>query len=424
MDEMPRSEGDKWSLTKRTQTFVAAALILTSAVALGAAAGVKCTREVVEGNLDGAAEFEARDVIVYAAGMFPGNPVVVRIVGHVDASGWYNVELPGVRAADQLRVVGDGPRVGAYFLEERQLNFYADIEEGGAPGPIDVYYIAGSASWGHHYELDFNRSDLTMVGRVDWYAKVMFRSVNMLFVSGKLHASPNFGNGGTPAPAASGLGPGVFDFSSRVTSAETDHLAAFSVPSSSDEGIYVIHRVENVDMPGSNGHGLRACTPTAFYMRVHESPVEVAEVALVADGLYPFSNATLTGAGSPARLVLEVENMGDLPWMPGRADIYRGGILAGSDDIPYTARGADVRVEMGSVFDLEAERTVEGNNTTRFYNYTLRNRDLSAYTVEVTSTVQGAVVDAGPFTREGRYLTARLRIDAGETIRIGWQGAA
>ena len=420
-----KKEEPKGRERQRWQTFAAIAILVGASVALGAAAAADgCSREVVQGNLDGDAHFVARDVIVYASGMFPGNPVVVRLEGQAEHSGWYSVRLPGVRAIDQLRVVGVGPEVGGYFLEDGALHFSVEVRSDAPAGPVEIYYVAGSASWTHHYELDFARGELMLIGRVVWESKAMFRSVDMLFVSGKLHTASSWGNAttGTPAPAAAG--GGVFDMSRLVASPATDTLAAFAVPSSSDEGIFVVHRASNIDMPGSNGHGLKTCQPSTFYMRVHRSPVEQSEVVVVRDTGGSPQNWSSEAPGRTPTLELELRNLGDLPWMAGRADIYRSGILAGPDDIPYTARNGTVRVEMGSAFDIKAALSVETSGERVYHNYTLHNVDVSDFAVELVVTPQTVVGDLGPFTRDGGLLKARVDLVRGAAVALSWWGPA
>jgi hypothetical protein len=409
---------------KRAKGIVVALVLVASAAVIGAASASTCSREVVSGNLDGSTPFFARDVIVYANGMFPGNPVVVRLEGHVEQSGWVSVRLPGVQAIDQLRVVGNGPRVTGYFLEEGALHFSVEVGDGATPGPVEIFYVAGSAYWSHHYELDFARLELALIGRVQWQSNAMFREVDMLFVSGKVHSVPAgaYGNNERP-PAAAGGGSDWFGLSGRVASAETGGLAAFSVPSSSDEGIYVVHRAANIDMPGSNGHGLRSCKPTAFYLRIHTSPVEATELVVVTDAQISASFQHEAGTVGPA-LELEVRNRGTLPWMPGRADIYRTGILAGADEIAYTPRNGTLRIEMGTALDIQAAKTVETQDNRTYHNYTVKNVDVSDYTVEVVSNAPGQVGGHGAFVRDGGVLKARLVVGAGDEVKLGWWGPA
>jgi hypothetical protein len=425
MDAQQKAE-PKGSERQRWQAFAAIAILVGASAIIGAAAAASgCSREVVQGNLDGEAHFVARDVIVYASGMFPGNPVVVRLEGRAEQSGWYTVRLPGVKAIDQLRVVGIGPEVGGYFLEDGALHFSVEVRSDAPAGQVEIYYVAGSASWTHHYELDFARSELMLVGRVVWESKAMFRSVDMLFVSGKLHTASSWGGAttGTPAPAGAG-GGSVFDMSGLVASPATDNLAAFAVPSSSDEGIFVVHRASNIDMPGANGHGLKSCQPSTFYMRVHRSPVEQSEVVVVRDtGGYSQNWSSEAGGRTPT-LELELRNLGDLPWMPGRADIYRSGILAGADDLPYTARNGTVRVEMGSALDIKAEVTVETSGDRVYHNYTLQNVDVSDYAVELVVAPQGLVGELGPFARDGGLLKARVDLVRGAAVALSWWGSA
>lgn len=425
MESTPEAEPEVDRLKRAKVLVVVLALVGSAAIAAAAQGSASpCQRQVVEGNLDGDAQFVARDVIVYASGMFPGNPVIVRLEGHVEASGWVSVRLPEVQALDQLRVVGNGPRVTGYFLEDGNLHFSVEVGDDAPAGAVVIYYVAGSASWSNHYELDLERSDLALIGKIQWGSKAMFRHVDMLFVSGKLHA---VATGGyeympQPAPAAGGSmndADWAFDVSTRVTSAPTANLATFSVPSSSDEGIYIVHRAADIDMPGSNGNGLKSCKPTAFYLRIHESPVEVKEVVVVTDA--QIDAAAGGGAyGADPAMILEVRNIGDLPWMPGRADIYRTGIIAGADNIGYTARNGTVDVQMGSALDIEATRIVTNVGGRVYHNYTLRNLDVSNFTVEVQSAVVGTVGGYGPFVRDGSVLKARGVLQAGAEVQVSW----
>jgi len=413
---------------KRLKALIAVALIVgTAGVVSAATARPPCQREVVAGNLDGDAQFVARDVIVYGAGMFYGNPIVARVEGTISESAWYSVRLPGVTAFDQLRVVGRGAVVGAYFLEEGRLHFYADLLPGALSGAVEVFYVAGSASWSHHYELDLERLELALIGRVDWNARVMFRNVDLLFVSGTLHTVSSGWGGEAPSAMMAGGGFGLFDFSSRVTSPETDSLAAFSVPSSTDTGIYVVHRAANVDLPGSNGHGLKTCKPSSFYLRIHASPVEATEVVVAADSAIDALNASgVASSHAPAGLpfVIELVNRGALPWMAGKADIYRDGILAGADNLAYTARNGTAKIAMGWAYDVRVTRTLEKMGATAYHNYTIQNLDEMPFTVELESAASSGVVDTGPFTRDGILLKARGVIQPGQVVRLFWTGPA
>ena len=203
-------------------------VVVVVGVALSAAAASSrgaCGREIVDGNLDGDAHFKAREVIVYESGVFPGDPLIVRLVGQVSAAGWYTVKLPGLRAPDQMRVVGSHVDVTAYFVEEGALNFFALPPSGAPVGDVSVYYIAGAGSWTHHFELDAEAAELALIAKVDWRALTMFRHVDLLLVSGLLHTqdAPDYERG-PPAPAA-GAGAWGLDFAMSASSPATDGLA-------------------------------------------------------------------------------------------------------------------------------------------------------------------------------------------------------
>jgi len=152
------------------------AVVVVAGVSLSAAAAASrgsCGREIVDGNLDGGAKFVARDVIVYESGVFPGDPLIVRVVGEVTSPGWFTVRLPGLRAPDQMRVVGSHVDVTAYFVEDGSLDFFASPAPGTAGGEVSVYYIAGAGSWTHHFELDAAAAELALVAKVTWRATTM-----------------------------------------------------------------------------------------------------------------------------------------------------------------------------------------------------------------------------------------------------------
>lgn len=394
--------------------------------AAAAASRPGCSRDIVQGNLDGDVPFTAREVIVYAPGVFPGNPMLARVAGDITAAGWYSVRLPGLRAPDQLRVVGAGADVGAYFVEDGRLNFYVALEPGSVEGTVSIFYIPGSATWSHHFELDVEKGELALVARVDWPARTMFRNVDLLLVSGKLHTAPPRPYP-VAAPAAAGAGGSFFDFSGRVASPSTDTLAAFTVPSSTDTGIYVVHRSKAVDIPGSNAQGLRSCAPAGFYLRVYESPLEATEIVVADDGAIETMRAAANSSASEPvgpPLVLELKNSGDLPWMSGRADIYKDGILAGADSLPYVPRNGTARLEMGWAFDVRVTRTTEVQNGTKYQNFTVTNLDVTPYTVEVTTIYPFTITDLGPFVRVGDRLTARGTIAPATQVTFGWSGPA
>jgi hypothetical protein len=407
-----------------------AALSIVALIGAGASAQAlwgrpACARVIVEGNLDGDASFTTRDVILYGSGVFPGNPMVVHVAGNITAAGWYSVRLPGARALDELRVVGTGAQVGAYFMEDGSLHFYAALDSGSAAGVVDIFYVAGSASWTAHFELDFDAAKLALIARIDWPATTMFRHVDLLLVSGKLHApSPSSYQGRAPAASA---GSSTFGPSSPPSSLATDSLAAFEVPSSTDAGIYVVHRARGVDIPGSNSNGVRTCAPAGFYLRVYESPVEATQVVAVEDAAVDqvAGDSTLAGAnGTGAPLEIELRNTGDLPWMGGRTDIYKDGILAGADNLPYVPRNGTARIEMGWALDLRVTRSVEIDNGTRYQNYTVQNFDVSPYAVEIKTAYAGTVSDPGPFVRGEAGLTVRVEVAATSRTTIGFAGPA
>ena len=400
-------------------------VVVVVGVALSAAAASSrgaCGREIVDGNLDGDAHFKAREVIVYESGVFPGDPLIVRLVGQVSAAGWYTVKLPGLRAPDQMRVVGSHVDVTAYFVEEGALNFFALPPSGAPVGDVSVYYIAGAGSWTHHFELDAEAAELALIAKVDWRALTMFRHVDLLLVSGLLHTqdAPDYERG-PPAPAA-GAGAWGLDFAMSASSPATDGLAAFAMPSSTDTGIYIVHRAAGIDIPGSSSHGVRTCAPAGFSVRVFESPAEQSDVVVLDDARID-ALSTAWGKARGAPLFVEMRNLGELPWAAGRVDIYRNGILAGADDLPYVARNGTARLEMGSALDIEASRSLETLNGTAFHNYTVKNLDVTAYLVEVQSTPAN-VRDPGPFAWKDGRLVASVEVPSGGEVHLGWTGDA
>lgn len=403
------------------------AILVVVAVSLSAAAATSrgaCGREIVDGNLNGDGHFVAREVIVYEAGVFPGDPLIVRVVGQVSAPGWFSVRLPGLRTPDQMRVVGAHVDVTAYFVEDGALNFFASPAPGGAGGQVSVYYIAGAGSWSHHFELDAEAAELALIAKVNWRASTMFRHVDLLLVSGLVHTqdTPDYTRG-PPAPMASGGGGAwSLDFAMSASSPATDGLSAFAMPSSTDTGIYIVHRAESIDIPGSSSHGVRTCAPAGFSVRVFESPVEQSDVVVLDDARID-ALATPSGKARGAPLFVELRNLGALPWAAGRVDIYRDGILAGADDLPYVARNGTARLEMGSALDIRAGRSLETQNGTAFHNYTVKNLDVTPYRVELHST--GANVrDPGPFVWKDAGLVASVEVPAGGEVQLRWTGDA
>lgn len=401
------------------------AVVVLAGVSLSAAAAASrgaCGREIVDGNLDGGARFVARDVIVYESGVIPGDPLIVRVVGEVTAPGWFTVRLPGLRAPDQMRVVGSRVDVTAYFVEDGSLHFFASPAAGPAGGEVSVYFIAGAGSWTHHFELDAEAAEMALVAKVNWRATTMFRHVDLLLVSGLVHAQdePDYARG-PPAPAtAGGASAWGLGFAMSASSPATDGLAAFAMPSSTDTGIYVVHRADAVDIPGSSSHGVRSCAPAAFFVRVFESPVVQSDVVVLDDARIDLLG-TSGGRARGAPLFVELRNLGELPWAAGRVDIYRDSILAGADELPYVARNGTARLEMGSAMDIRASRSLETINGTAFHNYTVRNLDVTAYLVEVESTPSN-VRDLGPFAWKDGRLVASVEVPAGGEVRLGWTG--
>ncbi len=401
-------------------------VVVVVVVSLSAAAATSrgtCGREIVDGNLDGDGHFIAREVVVYEAGVFPGDPLIVRLAGEVSAPGWFTVRLPGLRAPDQMRVVGSHVDVAAYFVEDGSLNFYASPAPGTAGGEADVYYIAGAGSWNHHFELDAAAAELALIAKVDWRATTMFRHVDLLLVSGLVHTqeAPNYSRGPTAPTATTAAGASWgLDFSLSASSPATDGLAAFAMPSSTDTGIYIVHRAAAIDIPGSSSHGVRSCAPSGFSVRVFESPVEQTDVVVLDDARIDMLR-TASGRSYGAPLFVEMRNLGGLPWAAGRVDIYRDGILAGADDLPYVARNGTARLEMGSALDIRASRSVQTENGTAFHNYTVKNLDVTPYRVELQSTAAN-VRDLGPFAWQDGRLVASLEVPPGSEVRLAWTG--
>jgi hypothetical protein len=107
--------------------------------------------------------------------------------------------------------------------------------------------------------------------------------------------------------------------------------------------------------------------------------------------------------------------------MPGRADLYRDGILAGSDLIPYTPRDGTARLVMGKALDIEVTRQVEVSAGIRFVNHTVTNRDVTPYTVELRDLVGTAnVADPGAFHRVDGAMVASVSVGAGASVSLGW----
>lgn len=404
---------------------VLAGIVLVVALGVAAASKPACTREVVSGPLVGGGQFTARDVAVYGSGVFPGNPLVVRIEGNITASDWYDVRLPGVRVPDQLRIFASGATVTAYFLSGETLSFYAEMKNASTSAAVNIFYIPGTASWDGHFELDLDAKVLALVAKVDWRGSVMFRHIDLLLVSGEIHTVPPSYYGSPPVAASTSVGGGFASpFAPRLASDASDELAAFTIPSSTDNGIYVVHRVSNVDIPGSNALGRATCEPKSFFLRVYESPVLTSEIVVAHERVYgagaPWNgSASATTTGLP--LTIELGNAGGLPWMPGRADLYRDGILAGSDLIPYTPRDGTARLVMGKALDIEVTRQVEVSGGIRYVNHTVTNRDVTPYTVELSDLAGAAnVTDPGSFLRVDGSMVASVQVRAGETVSLGW----
>jgi hypothetical protein len=421
--------------SKRFQALLVVSFVLVGAAAATAAATrPPCTREVIDGVVESSGDFRAVSVVLYQAGMFPGDPVIVRVEGNITTTDWFTVDLPGVRVLDQLRVHGQGARVNAFFLEDGALKFYAELQDGAPSAKIIIYYIPGSASWSHRYELDLDADQIALIANVNWRSSVIFRDIDFLLVSGKLHSVPQRGNNSyaPEAPVASSAGGFSFDRSpfglaSSVSNPERDELGAFTIPVSSDAGIYVVHRSEGVDLPGSAGKAVNACGTFTFYIRVYESPLVKEELVVArSTGVpygAPFAGASTEPQGFP--LFIELTNTGDLPWIPGRAELWRDEILVGSDNLPYTQRSGQARVQMGVAFDLTVSRTVESLDNETFVNFSAKNTDTVDYLLEIREPVSGRdITDLGPFVREGDELVARVPLAPSEEAAARFRARA
>jgi hypothetical protein len=110
--------------------------------------------------------------------------------------------------------------------------------------------------------------------------------------------------------------------------------------------------------------------------------------------------------------------------MPGRADLYKDGILAGADLIPYTPRDGTVRLVMGKALDIEVTRQVELSSNVSYVNHTVTNRDVSSYTVELRDPLGTVIVtEAGLFRQEGAEMVASVFMEPGAQVTLGWAGA-
>ena len=128
----------------------------------------------------------------------------------------------------------------------------------------------------------------------------------------------------------------------------------------------------------------------------------------------------LPGQPQGPPLFFEVKNTGGLPWMSGPTDLYKDGILAGTDNLPYVPRNGTVRLQMGWAYDVKVTRMVETNDNRTYTNYTVANLDASGYTVEIHDRYSASTTSLGLFVREGSELVARVFVAPGETIALGW----
>jgi len=408
-------------------------LLLVSLLVVGGAAGASvalrpaCERTIVTGELPG--DFDARvtAVAAYANGMFYGNPVLAHVEGTVPKAGWFTITLPGFRDPDHLRIrSGDAP-VTAFFNDGERVTFDIPGDNATFPASVSIDYIAGTAWWSHRYELDLDRSDLALVARVHWQAEALFRGVDLLLVSGEIHTANTVRPPPGPVAADSaGFGGGWFTTTAGSTSG-SGGLRAFTVPSSRDAGIYVVHRAEDVDLPGAAGKDARACREAGFSLRVYESPVNASEfvVATFKDGDAPTTAAPDSPGPVGLPAFLELVNAGTIPWVPGLVEVWRDGVLVGSDQLAYTAGGGAALIQTGTSFDIEAERGVESTNSTVFVNYTLRNVDAVPHRVELREMRDfGNETLAPPFAREGGGVVARVALAPQQVVVIGFTAAA
>lgn len=393
---------------------LALGVILLLSLGLGAFAAGSGAMRVVDGELSDDGHFRARALTIYEAGMFLSNPVVVRADGIATASKWYKVELPGLRSIDQVRVYSSAANITAYYTDGEFLRFSAIVHEGVREAAVEVYYFPGSASWQGHYELDFERAEISLVARIDWRAKVVFRDVELQLVSGRAHTvPPSYSSPSEPRLAAS-PGGSPFNLPRLAASPVNEPLRAFEVPESADTGIYVVHKVQRADQPAVS----------TFFVRVFTSPVAVRSVIVFdSASLQPLGPERIPLADSKdPPLFIELSNSGGFPWMPGRADIYRDGILAGSDMIEYTSRGGTQRTAMGWSLDVKVARDVTDFNGTRTVSYNLTNRDNTPYTVEIRQRYTASeVTSLGPFHREGDEFVLAIDVPAGTTLSFSWK---
>lgn len=417
---------DQLKEKRKLRALLVVSLLLVG-VAAGASAALKpaCERTIVSGSLASDLDFRVTAIAVYASGMFSGNPVLAHVEGTVPGPGWYAVPLPGFRDPDHVRVrSGDAP-VTAFFDEGGTLSFSVADENASFPASVAIDYIAGTAWWTNRFELDLDHADLTLVGRVYWQAEPLFRDVDLLLVSGEVHtAQPSYA-GEPPVAAEAAMGPfgaGWFSFSSS-SPPSSPGLNVFTVPSSKDAGIYVVHRAEGVDLPGAAGKDASACRAAGFSVRVYESPVNTTEF-LVAS----FSDTT-TSAGEawsaqvPTGLpsFLGIENAGQIPWVPGLVEVWKDGVLVGSDQLAYTPAGAGALIQTGTSFDVAASRSIDQDNGTVFVNYTLANADAVPHRVELSDTRTFANSTlAPPFERVGSAITARVELQPQQEVTIGY----
>lgn len=415
---------------KRKMRALLLVCLLLVGVAAGASASLKpaCERTIVSGSLVSDLDFRVTAIAVYASGMFSGNPVLAHVEGTVPGPGWYAVPLPGFRDPDHVRVrSGDAP-VTAFFDEGDTLSYSVDDENATFPAAVTIDYIAGTAWWTNRFELDLDHADLTLIGRVHWQAEALFRDVDLLLVSGEVHTvQPNYDERsyGAGEPAASAVGGGWFSFSSS-NPPSAPGLNVFTVPSSKDAGIYVVHRAERVDLPGAAGKDALACRTAGFSVRVYESPVNTTEFVVASFTKDSSSAGQAWSVDVPAGLpsYLAIGNAGAIPWVPGLVEVWKDGVLVGSDRLAYTPAGGEALIQTGTSFDVAAVRSIDVDNGTVFVNYTLRNVDAVPHRVELsdTRTFQNSTLPA-PFVRVGDVVTAHVELAPQQEVTIGYTAA-
>jgi hypothetical protein len=414
---------EEWKEKKAMRAlFVVALLVLATAVGASVATRPACERTIVTGSLVSDLDFRVTAVAVYARGMIYGNPLLAHVEGTVPGPGWYSIPLPGFVDPDHVRVRSSDAPVTAFHTEdEGKVTFDVLDDNATFPAVVTIDYIAGTAWWANRFELDLDRGDLSMVGRVFWQAESLFRGVDLLLVSGEVHVEtrPDLA---PPASMESAGAPGFGLFSPFTTSTPSGSytLSAFSVPSSRDAGVYVVHRAQDVDLPGAAGKDAKTCPQAGFSVRVYESPVSTAEYV---EAVFSGTTTEVLASDGPARLpsFLVLANRGDVPWVPGTVEVWKDAVLVGSDTLGYTPTEATTTIQTGTSLDIWGERVVESTNTTDFVNYTLGNNDAVAHRVRLVERGDfGNVSLAAPFAREEGAIVAYLELAPHEELTIGF----